>query len=116
MEIEITVRLDVAKDPTRTVKRGPAYLVFVGDRLLCRARTPFFTAARKLLAEGHPDDTRLVMRHEGSSMTALSSTLRRAASLTVLENERFGPVLRKFVPRDFRTPGCSDEVAGEDTV
>jgi hypothetical protein len=64
--------------------------------LLGRYRCPFFGAARALLAMGYPEDTTLVMRHEGSEVISLRGPIGKMAKLTVLENETFGPVLRTF--------------------
>jgi hypothetical protein len=57
--------------------------VYLGDRLLCSdARTPFFDAARVLIAEGHDPEATLVMRHRGSGHDALWAKLGYAATLT----------------------------------
>lgn len=67
------------------------------DRLLCVSRTPFFTAARKLLAEGHDRGLVLVMRHVGSDTESLRATLGAAATLTV-EETPYGPKVRRWKP------------------
>ena len=67
------------------------------DRVLCVSRTPFFSAARKLLAGGHDPSLILVMRHAGSDTESLRATLGAAATLTV-EETNYGPKLRRWKP------------------
>ena len=55
-------------------------------RLLCRSRQPLLDAARILLAEGCDPDERIVMRHAGSTVDALSAKVGVAAGLTVSES------------------------------
>ena len=59
-------------------------------RELCRSSTPFFAAARQLLAEGRDPSTLLSMRHEGSVTVSMRSTLGTAAGLTVAESYNEG--------------------------
>jgi hypothetical protein len=62
------------------------------DRVLCVSRTPFFDAARKLLAQGYdPND----LRHAGSDTDSLRAKLGTAASLTVKETG-YGPELEPW--------------------
>jgi hypothetical protein len=69
-----------------------------GDyRVLCVSRTPFFDAARKLVAEGHDYNTTLLLRHAGSDTDSLRVKLGTAASLTV-EETGYGPQLRRWKP------------------
>ena len=63
--------------------------------VLCVSTTPFFTAARKLIAAGYVPETILVMRHAGSVTYCLKSSLATAASLTV-EDTKYGPRLRPW--------------------
>ena len=67
------------------------------DRVLCSSTTPFFAAARKLLAEGHDRDLILVMRHAGSDTESLRGPLGAAATLTV-EETPYGPKVRRWKP------------------
>ena len=67
------------------------------DRVLCSSTTPFFAAARKLLAEGHDRSVMLVMRHAGSDTESLRATVGAAATLTV-EETNYGPKLRRWKP------------------
>lgn len=63
-------------------------------RLLCTSRTPFLSAARVLLAEGHDPAIKIAMRHAGSDTDCLTSTIGVAAQLTVNETAnapRFAP-------------------------
>jgi len=83
--------------------RGGRYHARVQDRHLCTSRTPFFAAARVLMAEGIDPETPITLGHEGSAIVSLRSTIGQAARLTVEESERSGP---RFVPyRPFRAAG-----------
>jgi len=84
-------------------KRRTVYDVRMGF-LLGSYRCPFFGAARKLLELGFPESATLVMWHEGSTTWAMRGPLGKAAKLTVLENEKAGPVLRAY-----STPGVVPE-------
>jgi hypothetical protein len=66
-----------------------------GRGIVKRSSTPFFAAARVLLAEGVDPATKFVMRHEGSPYDALRSTVGGAAKLTVADGSTGKPV---FVP------------------
>lgn len=75
----------------------------LGQRHLCTSRTPFTDAARALAKEGVPPSTPLQMSREGHDTVDLSGTVGAAARLTVLENERRGPVFiahRVFTPEN----------------
>jgi hypothetical protein len=67
------------------------------DRVLCVSRTPFFSAARKLIAQGYDPDITLIMRHAGSDTHSLSAKLETAAALTV-EETPYGPKFRRWKP------------------
>ena len=67
------------------------------DRVLCVSRTPFFDAARKLLAQGYDPDDLLMLRHAGSDTDSLRAKLGTAASLTVKETG-YGPELQPWKP------------------
>jgi hypothetical protein len=54
---------------------------------LCKAtRSPFLTAARHLLSEGVDPDTKIIMRHAGSDIDCLTSTIGVAAKMSVKED------------------------------
>jgi hypothetical protein len=73
------------------------------SRKLCTSRTPFLTAARiLLLRDGLPPETLIVMRHHGSAVIALWSTVGQAAALRVLDGSNGTPLFR---PYDFRVEG-----------
>ncbi len=77
------------------------YHARLGHRLLCTSRNPFTDAARILAREGVSPATPLQMSREGHDTVDLSGTIGAAARLTVLENERRGPVFiahRPFTP------------------
>jgi hypothetical protein len=82
--------------------------------LLCEAREPFFAAARRLLAQGVDPHTQIQMRHAGSSVGSLISTVGAAAKLAVRETDTRGP---KIVPwkaspfADVRPPIASNDQA-----
>jgi hypothetical protein len=67
------------------------------DRVLCVSRTPFFDAARKLLAQGYDPNDLLMLRHAGSDTDILRAKLGTAASLSVEETD-YGPKLRRWKP------------------
>jgi hypothetical protein len=67
------------------------------DYVLCVSRTPFFDAARKLIAQGYDPGITLILRHAGSDTESLRARLGTAASLTV-EETGYGPQLRRWKP------------------
>jgi hypothetical protein len=81
----------------------PGYFTARCDgRLLCRSRQPLLDGARELIASGYPADTIIVMRHAGSEIEALRSTIGAAALLRVAEGDRGAPRLRPWVARPLR--------------
>lgn len=79
------------------------YHARLGHRLLCTSRNPFTDAARILAREGVSPATPLQMSREGHDTVDLSGTVGAAARLSVLENERRGPVFvahRAFTPEN----------------
>jgi hypothetical protein len=78
--------------------RGPVYDGMM-DRatIVTRPTTPFFDAARVLLAKGVAPDMALVMRHAGAHHDALRSTVGKAAGLSV-ENSGGKPAFRPYKP------------------
>lgn len=91
-----------------TASRGQ-YTASIDGQYLAAARELLFAAARVVLAEGHSQDTSLVMRHAGSATTSLTPTIGRAARLTVLENDHRGPCIAPYRP----TPG--EDAVSHDT-
>ena len=81
------------------------------DRVLCVSRTPFFDAARELVADGHDPNLTFVQRHAGSDTDGLRAKLRTAASLTVEETD-YGPKLRSWKP--FSTLAVRSRIAFDD--
>jgi hypothetical protein len=67
------------------------------DRVLCVSRTPFFDAARELVAGGYDPNVTLILRHAGSDTASLRATVAAAARLTVEETD-FGPRGRPWKP------------------
>jgi hypothetical protein len=66
-------------------------------RVLCVSRTPFFDAARELIAEGYDPNLTFILRQAGSDTDRLRAKLGTAASLTVEETD-YGPKLRRWKP------------------
>jgi hypothetical protein len=56
--------------------------------LLPSARLPYLDGARKLLEQGLPAATALSFRWTGRSTISITSTIGRAAELTVRDNDR----------------------------
>jgi hypothetical protein len=73
--------------------RGRFEAVYAGE-VLAVSRTPFLSAARELQRRGVREDADLIMRHEGSAVVAMRSTVGAAARLSVYEPDcgmiRFG--------------------------
>jgi hypothetical protein len=79
----------------------PGYYTARADgRLLCRSRQPFLDGARELLASGYPADSIIIMRHAGTEVVAMTSTIGNAARLTVTEEVGRSPRLRRWKPRN----------------
>ena len=87
----------------RPLGRG-RFAASLGQRLLCESKTPFFTSARILQAEGISDDTPITMTHEGTFMVATRSTLGEAASRIVHETDKDGPKLKRYRPMSNQVP------------
>ncbi len=75
-----------------------AFDAFFDGELICTLETPFFEAARNLLAIGRakPDDM-FVMRHARTGVDALRAKAWSAAKLTIRETGS-GPKLRRYMP------------------
>jgi len=67
------------------------------DHVLCVSRTPFFDAARELVADSYDPNVTLFLRHAGSDTDCLRASLGTAASLTV-EETPYGPKVRRWMP------------------
>lgn len=80
-------------------------------------RTPLFEVARILSAQGESDDTQLTLRHEGSTIVAMSATVGRAKGLTVYERDK-GTALgfAKFYPVGTNEATADAEVGDEALV
>ena len=86
MKITITIK------PAGYSQRGPRYEAYLNGTRLCVSTTPFLSAARVLLREGVPTKAVLAMRWEGGVTDCLTSTVGKAAGLTVRETARDGPM------------------------
>jgi hypothetical protein len=85
----------------------PGYYTARADgRLLCRSRQPLLDGARELLAAGYPVGTVIVLRHAGTEVDAMTSTIGAAAGLTVNDNRHGRPQFRpqKAPAGDVATP------------
>jgi hypothetical protein len=96
MGVIVTVSPSREVDGRRAyVSRGPLFDAAVGGRTIAtRCVTPMLDSARVLLAEGADPAARLVMRHAGSEVDAVITTIGCAAGLTVRESDgspRFRP-------------------------
>jgi hypothetical protein len=76
--------------------RAGYYTARCDGRLLCRSRQPLLDGARELLASGFSAEAAIVMRHAGSQIEALRSTVGAAARLTVAEGDRGAPRFRRW--------------------
>jgi hypothetical protein len=86
--------------PKRLTRQGQWYEARLDERVLCETRTPFLSAARVLLAEGVDPMRMLEGRREGNGgRVDLRARVGVAAGLTVIEDERRGPVLARYRPR-----------------
>jgi hypothetical protein len=87
----------------RPLGRG-RFAASLGQRLLCESKTPLFTSARILQAEGVPDECPITMTHEGSSVVAMGSTVGEAASKIVHETDSDGPKFKRYRPMSNQMP------------
>jgi hypothetical protein len=71
-----------------------------GRAIVARSTQPLLDAARALLAEGIDPRTWIVMRHAGTVLDALRSTVGVAAGLTVKDDGGGKPVFGKWHPYD----------------
>ena len=62
------------------------------------SRTPYFDAARVLIAVGHDPASRLNMRREESASVDLTGTLDLAAKLAVLDGPHNSPRIVNYRP------------------
>jgi hypothetical protein len=67
---------------------------------LTRHRTPFYAAARALLARGASPMATLRMRHRGSATISMTGLIGALAKLTVVEDDDSGPRVVRWQPRD----------------
>lgn len=81
----------------RSKGNGRFAAVVNGEVVVPSTTTPLFAAARVLADRGHSDETELVLKHEGSSVVSMRSTIGRSKVLTVRERPS-GPVFSKFIP------------------
>ena len=77
---------------------------YFGDSLIVeRSATPFLDAARVLQSMGYPDDTIITQTHQGSDTIGLTSTIGKAAKLSLTERDDKG--LRYEAYRPYPSPG-----------
>lgn len=78
----------------------------LGDLVLGVFREPLFQSARALLFDkGIPASDRLQMRHDGSSIIAMSGQIGRLAEVTVQDGNKAGdPSFRRWSPRAETAP------------
>jgi hypothetical protein len=63
--------IEIEVSPIRRTSRGEVRRAVLPDGSAIESRTPFFAAARALLAAGVDPATRLAMRHRGSATVAM---------------------------------------------
>ncbi|WNJ91765.1 hypothetical protein [Bosea sp. 685] len=84
--------------PTKPGYHTTSYIVTDFDGAhVCTSKTPFYSAARALLKQGHDPLAVLYMHTDASPNWSLRAPLGRAAKLTVQENAAHGP---RVVPYD----------------
>lgn len=71
--------------------------VYAGE-VLAVSRTPLLAAARELQRRGVRENAGLIMRHEGSAVVAMRSTVGAAARLSVYEPDCGAMRFRAFRP------------------
>ena len=108
MPIEITI--------TPTNRHRHHYDAYIGSTLLCTSRIPFFDGARVLLSKGYDPNTPLTMRHQGSALVSLRSTIGSAAKLTVVENGRDGPVFGAYEPYPLKEKRKAEKLSASSAV
>jgi len=86
--------------PTGNGTRGPRYRAEWMGVPVANSRTPFFAAARTLLAQGLPPDATLVMRHAGSQIDSIRQRLGRAAALTISEPDKGRVRATRWTPHE----------------
>ena len=96
--------LNLIISPLPLSPSGRFYEARLDGAVVCRSRTPFFSAARVLLKAGYAPDTVFTMIHEGADTVSLRSTLGSAAKLAVVENSREGPRFSRYQPRPDEAP------------
>lgn len=84
--------------PSSLTGRGQRYDALFNGRPICNSLTPFYSAARKLIEQGHDPHSLLVMRHEGLDMDCLRQRLGYAAKLAVREDAKRGPYGEVYKP------------------
>lgn len=94
MPIRVTYRPAVPAKPGGHTSK---YRVSTADgETLSIARTPFYSAARALLALGQDPLAVLYMTPEGSPNWSLRGLIGKAAKLTVRESETVGPIVVRY--------------------
>ena len=76
----------------------------IGERVFGPFRTPFFGMARELKREGVDDRVMLEMQHVGPNKPSYRQAIGEAASLTVVETDKVGPIIKRYQPVEMRLP------------
>jgi hypothetical protein len=87
---------DALQIVVKEFKRRGRFDMYLDGRHLERSTTPLLTAARILLAEGLAPETAIEMRHQGSTIISLRSTIGAAAKLGVSEGRFYEYGSNKF--------------------
>jgi hypothetical protein len=84
--------------PVRIGARGQVWRTSLPNGDTVESRTPLFEAARALLRAGYDPAVPVASRHSGSTTKSMTSTVGKAAGLTVEENASNGPRIVPWVP------------------
>jgi hypothetical protein len=75
-----------------------------GRTIITRSTQPLLDGCRVLVREGLDPDTRIIVRHAGSTTDALRSTVRGAAKLAVSDDILGKPIVRRWQPYNGEIP------------
>ena len=93
-------RLDLFVHPAPGPSRG-LYEAWLEGRVISRGRTPFLTACRALIREGHDPSTRVAMWMTGSKAPSFVGVLGSYAKWHATDGDRTGTRLVPYVANPF---------------
>ncbi|MDF2995103.1 MAG: hypothetical protein K0R27_740 [Xanthobacteraceae bacterium] len=96
--------MTIAEVPSRDVveiivqpKGNGRYAALVEGEVIVTSRQPFYASARALLKRGVYPETPITMRHEGSSIASMRSTVGHASQWRVEESDAGGLRIRRYI-------------------